>query len=448
MRRRRLIPVLLLIVLGVAGYFLWPRSRGSSRGIEASGIIEATQVDVAPKIAGRIVRIVVQDGDRVTAGQTVAQLDTAELDAQVAQARAAVSAAQARQGQAEAAFALTKAQYEAGLAQARAAVTTAQTRVPQAEEATRLQAVTVQTQITQARAQIQFAQAALTANAANVRAAEATLQAAEAALARAESDLSRLESLYRDGAISAQQFDAARTARQAAAAQRDAARAQRDAARDQRQALQASLRQAQAALTAAQEGQRQVAIREQEQIASRAQVSQAQAGLESARASAALIAQRAQDVQAAQAAVSQAKAQLDLAVVTRGHAVLNAPISGIVISRAAEVGDLLVPGAPLLTIADLDRPYLRVFVSETDLGAVALGQPVEVRIDALPGRVFVGRVSEINNRAEFTPGNVQTKEERVKLVFRVKVALTNPEGALKPGLPADALILTNSTAAH
>jgi HlyD family secretion protein len=123
--------------------------------------------------------------------------------------------------------------------------------------------------------------------------------------------------------------------------------------------------------------------------------------------------------------------------------VVRAPIAGVVTVRSVEVGDLVTVGSPIVTIANLDRVYLRIFVAETDLGLVKLGQPVEVRIDAFPGRVFPGTVDEISNRAEFTPGNVQTKEERVKLVFAVRVALENGERVLKPGLPADAVIVVN-----
>jgi HlyD family secretion protein len=117
-------------------------------------------------------------------------------------------------------------------------------------------------------------------------------------------------------------------------------------------------------------------------------------------------------------------------------------MAGVVVSRSVEVGDLVAAGAPVLTVADLTRPYLRVYVAETDLGRVKVGQPVEVRVDAFPDRVFRGAVAEISDRAEFTPGNVQTREERIKLVFAVKVELSNPDGVLKPGLPADAIILT------
>ncbi|MDR7513081.1 MAG: efflux RND transporter periplasmic adaptor subunit, partial [Armatimonadota bacterium] len=133
---------------------------------------------------------------------------------------------------------------------------------------------------------------------------------------------------------------------------------------------------------------------------------------------------------------------LRVARTARGHATVRAPIDGVVVSRSVEVGDLVAVGAPIVTVADLRRVFLRIFVAEGDLGRVRLGQPVEVRVDAFPRRTFPGTVEEISSRAEFTPGNVQTREERAKLVFAVRIALDNPDGVMKPGLPADAVILT------
>lgn len=381
MRRRLIVGVVALIVVG--GYFLWPRARAQDGKLEGSGSIEATQVDVAPKVSGRIKRIAVREGDTVTADQVVAELDTAELDSQVAQAQAALAAIQAR--------------------------------VPQADEAVQIQIAGVETQLQQARAQVASATAARHVADANALAARASLQAAEATLARAEADRVRSEQLFREGAVSAQQLDVARTAVATASAQRDAAGAQFFAAQLQRQAADAAIQQAQAALAVAEANRRMIHVRQLEATGARAQV-------------------------------DQAKAALSLALTMREHATLRAPIAGVVLSKSVEVGDLVGVGAPVLTVADLSRVFLRVFISETDLGKVKLKQPVEVRIDAFPRRVFMGEVSEISNRAEYTPGNVQTREERVKLVFAVKVAVPNPEGLLKPGLPADALILTTAAA--
>ncbi len=377
-RRRLIIPVAVLAI-GAGVWFLWPRSGPHNGAIQASGTMEATQVDVAPRIAGRVIRVEVREGDQVRGGQVVAELDAAEVEAQLAQARAAVAAAQTRPAQADAALALARASVDA--------------------------------QLIQAQAQVESASAALEAGRASLRAAEANVQVSETNLARSESDLHRLDALYRDGAVSAQQLDTAQSTVKAAQAQRDAARAQRDAAQVQISAASAALAQARAALAVAEAGRQTLAIREQEVAAARAQLAQARAALQ----------------------------QVEI---LRGYTTLTAPFAGVVVAKHVEVGDLVGVGAPVLTVADLSRVYLRVFISETDLGRVTLGQPVDVRVDAFRGRVFRGRVTEISDHAEFTPGNVQTREERVKLVFAVKVEMNNPDGVLKPGLPADAVIVT------
>jgi len=379
-RRRLIIPVAALAI-GVAAWFLWPRGGAQNGAIQASGTIEATQVDVAPKITGRVIKLAVREGDKVRSGQVVAELDAAEVEAQLAQARAAVAVAQTRPAQADAVVVLARASVEA--------------------------------QLTQARAQLESAAASLEASRASLRAAEANVQVSETNLARVESDLQRLEALYRDGAVSAQELDTARSAVQAAVAQRDAARAQRDAARVQLTAVAAGLEQARAALAVAEANRQTVGIREQDAAAARAQL-------------------------------AQARAVLQQAEILRGYTILTAPLTGVVVAKHVEIGDLVAVGAPVVTVADLSQPYLRVFISETDVGKVTLGQPVDVRVDAFRGRVFHGTVTEISDHAEFTPGNVQTREERVKLVFAVRVQLSNQDGVLKPGLPADAVIVTGA----
>jgi multidrug resistance efflux pump len=120
--------------------------------------------------------------------------------------------------------------------------------------------------------------------------------------------------------------------------------------------------------------------------------------------------------------------------------VLNAPISGLVLERPVHVGELARPGAPLLTLADLDEVTLTVYVPEDQIGKVQLRQPVSVTVDAYPDLGFPGNVVFIASEAEFTPKNVQTQEERVSMVFAVKVNVPNPEHRLKPGMPADAVI--------
>jgi multidrug resistance efflux pump len=115
-------------------------------------------------------------------------------------------------------------------------------------------------------------------------------------------------------------------------------------------------------------------------------------------------------------------------------------MSGTVSSRSAQVGETATAGAPLLTITNLDEVTLVIYIPENRIGQVQVGQEVEVKVDSFPERVFMGQVASIAGEAEFTPRNVQTKEERVNLVFAVDISLPNPDHALKPGMPADATL--------
>ncbi len=111
--------------------------------------------------------------------------------------------------------------------------------------------------------------------------------------------------------------------------------------------------------------------------------------------------------------------------------------------RQAELGEVLQPGTPVVTIADIDHLWLRGYVSETDLGRVRWGQIASVRTDTFPDKTYKGRVSFISSVAEFTPKSIETHKERVTLVYRIKIDLDNPNHELKPGMPADAQINVN-----
>lgn len=142
----------------------------------------------------------------------------------------------------------------------------------------------------------------------------------------------------------------------------------------------------------------------------------------------------------ARARLEEAEQALALARTRLGYAELVSPVSGVVLSRNAEPGEVLAAGAPVVTVGDIHRVYLRAYVEETDLGKVKLGQRVKVTCDSYPGKAFEGRVSFLSPEAEFTPKSVQTTKERVKLVYRIKVDVANPEEELKPGMPADGVI--------
>ena len=149
------------------------------------------------------------------------------------------------------------------------------------------------------------------------------------------------------------------------------------------------------------------------------------------------------DLDNAEAAFRMAKAAYDQVGATISNAVLYSPVNGVVLDTNLEVGEVAFPGTPILSIADISRPWMYIYVNETKLGFVKIGQEAKVFIDSYPGRPFKGKVVAISNKAEFTPKTIQTKEERVKLVFAVKISIDNPERILKPGMPADAeLIIT------
>ena len=148
---------------------------------------------------------------------------------------------------------------------------------------------------------------------------------------------------------------------------------------------------------------------------------------------------RPEEIQAAEARLAQARAAADLLAKTISDCTITAPAGGIVTHKAVEAGELVTPGATVVTLTELDSVYVMIYVTETEMGRVRLGDAVEVRIDAFRDRAFAGKITYISPEAEFTPKNVQTKEDRVKLVFGVKVEIENKDGLLKPGLPADAL---------
>jgi HlyD family secretion protein len=149
---------------------------------------------------------------------------------------------------------------------------------------------------------------------------------------------------------------------------------------------------------------------------------------------------RPEEIQAAEARLDQARAAADLLAKTIADCTITAPAGGIVTHKAVEAGELVTPGATVVTLADLASVYVMIYVTEIEIGRIKLGDGVDVRIDAFPERAFPGKITYISPEAEFTPKNVQTKEDRVKLVFGVKVEIENKDGLLKPGLPADAVV--------
>jgi HlyD family secretion protein len=150
---------------------------------------------------------------------------------------------------------------------------------------------------------------------------------------------------------------------------------------------------------------------------------------------------RKEDIEDARAQVEQARASLKLAETQLSYTVLHSPLSGVVLVKASEMGEVVNPGTSVLTLADLGNVWLKAYLPETDLTKVKWGQEVVVTTDLRPKKEYKGKISFISSQAEFTPKSIQTEKERVTLVYRIKVDIPNPDRELKPGMPADGRIL-------
>lgn len=147
---------------------------------------------------------------------------------------------------------------------------------------------------------------------------------------------------------------------------------------------------------------------------------------------------RKEDIAIARANLKEADADLGLSRVNLDYTTLRAPSTGVITVREAELGEVVIPGTPVVTLADLDHIWLRAYIAETDLGRVRWGQEATITTDTYPGKLYRGRISFISPSAEFTPKSVQTYKERITLVYRIKIDIDNPNYELKPGMPADA----------
>jgi len=465
-RIRAVVLVIIVLVAGALSWRLWGmRAAEPQNAIFASGTIEATEVDVSAKVSGRVLKLLVDEGDTVQAGQVLALLDGKEIQAQVAQAQGAYEAAQARLAELlRGAREEEIRQAQANLAQAQAAAEGARRTLETVQEmydkATELRAQLVSAQTAyeaaenaykQAKAKLELVEAG--ARPEQIEQARAAVEQAKAQALNARQDAERAESLYATGALSKQQLDAAIARRDSAQAALAAAEAKlaellAGARTEEREQARAAEAQARAQMEGAKRSLQVVKelytdrlpTKQQLELA-RTQYRTALEGVAAARARLDLLlaGARAETIQAARAQVEQARGALEAARAMTEYLTIKAPVSGRVILKIAEQGELVTPGMPIVRIANLDTVWLRVYVPEPNM-RVKLGDRAEVVSDAYPNRRFEGKVTEIADRPEFTPKNVQTKEERVKLVFGVKITLANPRGELKPGMPADATI--------
>ena len=393
----------------VLATFLTGCSNGQDNdAITASGFIEGTEVTIASESSGRIAEMLVDRGDTVQKGDVLVRLDDAVLQSQRLEAEAGLAAAQAN---------LARVQAGARPAEIDAA------------QATLAQAEAERDGAAQAVVHAQDVISNPLSLDAEIDAARTQVHLTEQGVEMARADLAEMElwhGLYvGTGGDTERAWDLQLQASQDALAQ-----AQAELGGDQRYlsallTIRADPLELEAQLHTAQT---------QSDLAE-AQVSATQAALDEL-----LAGPTEEEVAIAQAQVRQAEAAMRLVDAQIAQLTLTAPMDGVVTSRSAQAGETATAGAPLLTIANLDEVRLVIYIPEDRLGQVRLGQKVKVQVDSFPAQVFVGHVASIAGKAEFTPRNVQTQEERVNLVFAVKVSISNPDQQLKLGMPADATI--------
>ena len=451
MKRERIVPIVIIgvVVIVVAAGTIYFATNPDARqqmlaemglaereasGLMASGFIEAEEIAIASELGGRVVELLADEGDEVEAGQVLVRLDTTLLDAQIEAAQAGLEVAQAGLAQALAGARPEQIrQAEAALAQAEAARDGVY-QVWQDAIAIRDNPQELDGQIAQAKAQVAAAEAALAQAIAMKDAAEIAHDAYEDGLEEMEEAREQLEQIpepYRPPLPGAPlEFHLIPNGYWKAWVGVNMAQAGLDGAR-------AALNSLYAIRNNPQELEAQVDVAEAQYRAAEAAVTMAQAGLDGMRAGA-----TEEEIAVIEAQVEQAQAALDALLVLRDKFVVAAPVGGMVLERSIHEGELAAPGATVLTLGDLDKVTLTIYVPEDKLGHVNIGQQVEIHVDSFPERTFVGSVIAIAHEAEFTPRNVQTQEERVNMVFAVDVSIPNPDHALKPGLPADAVIIT------
>lgn len=338
-----------------------------------SGTIETREIRVGSKVGGRVEAVLAQEGQEVTAGQPLVRFEVAELQTQQEQAQARIEQQQARLNR------LLSGARPEEKAQARAATETARANLEAVKNWPRPE------EIEQARA---------------------SLAAAEADLKNAEAAFERTRQLRSTGDISQQEFDAARF-------RLDNLRARRDAEKKKLELLL--------------NGSRKEDIRAAEERLRQAQEAQAlvQAG------------PRSEEIADARAQLAEAQARLEQIKIQLAEGEVKAPAAATVEVLSVRPGDLLTPNQSIARLLEKDQIFVRVYIPEPQLGLVKVGQKAKIKVDSFNDKTFDGVIEQINTQGEFTPRNIQSRDERNHQVFGIKIRIDNREGKLRAGMAAD-----------
>ncbi len=450
---KRVFPLVLILALVAATiYYLNWVAPDEGGPLTASGTVEAVEVLVSPEMGGRVVEVLAGEGDIVEAGAPLFRLDDELLQAQRRRAETALEAAKANLEVARAARQTAQAAVEAAqtqydlavyntrLADAPARRATWQTGTPDEfqqpawyfQKAEQLSAA--QEEVDAARQALEAEEEKLQqtlqeAGGEKLMAAEERLATARAAFHVADDILERAKAQDDDQLQTHAQelYDAALA--ELEAAQRAYTQLLTDAAAS-------DVFEARSRLAVARERYETALDRYNQMLTGEdsLQVRAALAALQQARASAK---QAEAAIAQAEKAIAQAQAELDLLDLQIERLTVRAPVAGVVLSRQVEPGEVLKPGGVAFTLGQLDDLTLTVYVPEDRYGEIRLGDVVVVRVDSFPNETFRAVVTRIADQAEYTPRNVQTAEGRRSTVFAVKLAVSDPQGRLKPGMPAD-----------
>lgn len=384
---KRLIPLLLVAAAG-GGYLLWNRFQPSDDGLlRLSGNIEFNKVDIAFKVAGKLLELDAEEGVNVKKGSILARLDRDQLNRIRERDSATVLAAESQLVQ-------------------------LQTGIRFQKEMTLSETMLRQSELRQTRAKLQ--ELLDGARPQDLAQARATLDDLRGLRDQAAKELARAKQLIEKEDISQNQFDQTQT---------------------RLNSLNAQVRAGEERLSLLSEGPRKTDIE-----AARAAVARAEAALRMTEAQKMEVLRREEDLAARRADVARAKSGVSVIDSQLDDLVALAPVDGVVLTKSADPGEVLAAGTPILSLGDIDHPWLRGYVPQSKLGQIQLGMRVSVSSDSYPGKTYKGHISFIASEAEFTPKQIQTSEERVKLVYRIKVDLENPNRELKLNMPVDGVI--------
>jgi HlyD family secretion protein len=385
LKKRIVIIVVLALLIGTGLFVYFGQQKARQGELSYSGTIEATQSHLSFQAGGRILSVLVQEGQAVAKDQLLADLDPAEFRTRLEQAKANLDRSQKGKEQAETLLTVYEKTLPAEVVRAEAGVRVLASQLDEFRAGTRMQ---------------------------DVERAKQAMQGAAAVLDDAKKNMTRYESLFRKGTVSEKEWDAVRLRYDTTLREYERGREAYDLAK---------------------EGSRAETIRTAE-----ARLAEGEAVLKQARSNLLRIDAARKEVEAARANVAAARAASDQVSIQLDYARLKAPGPGVITSRSVEPGEVVTPGREVLTLSQLATVDLKIFVDETEIGKVKPGQKAEIRVDTFPDKPFAGTVTFISPEGEFTPKIIQTKKERVKLVYLVKISLPNPGLELKSGMPADA----------